>query len=58
MNHSDPQFRRYRRGYSFHNRPLYGYRVVCSCGWEQRVNGTKREAEARHRAHVKEQESA
>jgi hypothetical protein len=45
-------FRRRTRGRSaVYNRPLYGYTVVCSCGWEQKVNGTLRKATAVFNAH-------
>lgn len=40
------QFSRYQRGRSVpFNRPTYGYTLRCSCGWERRVNDTKREAQ-------------
>ena len=35
------------------NRPLYGWTVRCSCGWEQKVNERKRYAESIGRDHAK-----
>jgi len=45
--------RRYQRGMTptRPSRPLYGYEVRCTCGYTERVNGTKREAEGFARDH-------
>lgn len=56
MNEHEARFLRYSRGKTpiRPSRTLYGYRVICSCGWETRVNGQRREAEQRFRAHKQE----
>jgi len=49
-----PDYLRYSRGKSVPwGRPVYGYRVRCSCGqFERRVNGTRAEAAKHYREHI------
>lgn len=55
-----PTYSRYRRGLSpVFGRQTWGYRVTCSCGgYEERINGTKREAESYWRSHRNEASAA
>lgn len=51
----DPRYVRFRRGTVWPGRAVYGYKIVCSCGWEKRVNGSKGEAEDFFRDHLNEE---
>lgn len=35
------------------SRPLFGYRIKCSCGWKATVNGPKPEAQKAVDAHTR-----
>ncbi len=50
----DPRYIRRTRGRSMmFNRPLYGYTVRCSCGWEIKTNENKKRATSWFREHVR-----
>lgn len=48
-------YQQHRLGQSpISNRPLYGWNVTCSCGWERRSNENKASVAQDFRWHVKE----
>lgn len=50
-----PTFRRRNLGMSIPwNRPLYGTRVECRCGWQNTGNEDKHAAESDYRWHLRE----
>ena len=49
-----PTFTRRTSGYGFHGRPLYATTVACECGWRERTNEGKREAELAHNDHLRD----
>lgn len=49
----EPRYRRHTRGLSpVSGRPVYGWSVSCSCGWERRTNESKRYVVRLFREHV------
>jgi hypothetical protein len=49
-----PQHRRKHLGYSWSNRPTYGWDAGCTCGWREFSNEDKRFAQRLWREHAKQ----